>query len=408
MKKLQLGLIFFAAFAIAAPAIAQVIEPDGKPVTFEGMLSDSLQKTWMGAVGVRQLALAEQREVDLAEEALRSCDGCAQEPELERNLAKLKADREANHQTVDIIALKGGASMAELKLLRWLLDPENREWKEVQAANRLHDLIANFCYVVGEKDEDKQLDCKAAISPDLIIKGNKAAKGECFAKAAAKYNVDFSLAKTDKEFYHQHREAYSEVYQCLDTAGPTNIMLQEIKRRCGKAIPIQRFEEFTNECNPVPGSPDDSSWVMESKGYALEFGPERSPEAVRWYRMAADLNNATAQYLYGSALERGFGVNQDFPKARRYYEKSALRHNGDAAFALAKMYLEGYGVSSDEAEGVRWLQVGAKFLGLAKYDKTLAIKDLAKPCESKDARIADEAKSLLRTIGSECPTLPAR
>ena len=48
MKKLQLGLIFFAAFAIAAPAIAQVIEPDGKPVTFEGMLSDSLQKTWMG------------------------------------------------------------------------------------------------------------------------------------------------------------------------------------------------------------------------------------------------------------------------------------------------------------------------------------------------------------------------
>jgi TPR repeat protein len=124
--------------------------------------------------------------------------------------------------------------------------------------------------------------------------------------------------------------------------------------------------------------------------------------------MAADLNNAKAQYLYGSALERGFGVNQDFPEARRYYEKSALRHNGDAAFALAKMYLEGHGVSSDEAEGVRWLQVGAKFLGLAAYDKTLAKKDLAKACESKDAQIADKAKSLLRTIGSECPTLPAR
>jgi TPR repeat protein len=50
-------------------------------------------------------------------------------------------------------------------------------------------------------------------------------------------------------------------------------------------------------------------------------------EAVRWYREAADGQNADAAYKLGLIYESGRGVDLDLGEARRWYEKAAKGGN---------------------------------------------------------------------------------
>ena len=64
-------------------------------------------------------------------------------------------------------------------------------------------------------------------------------------------------------------------------------------------------------------------------------GVEKSEkEAVKWWRRAAEQENAVAQYMLGFCYEYGFGYRCDKRKAEKWYRKSAKHGNIKAIDAM--------------------------------------------------------------------------
>jgi TPR repeat protein len=116
-------------------------------------------------------------------------------------------------------------------------------------------------------------------------------------------------------------------------------------------------------------------------------------EAARWYKLAADLGNAQAQFQLAAAALKGDGIPedrklaksllekaaaqghagayynlgimaidadiQDFKAAATYFRKAAEGGNMDGAYSLAVLYREGRGVPQDIKEAARWLRMAA-------------------------------------------------
>ena len=84
------------------------------------------------------------------------------------------------------------------------------------------------------------------------------------------------------------------------------------------------------------------------------------PEALRWYRKAAEQGDAPAQNNLGVMYEEGRGVAQDYAEALRWYHKAAQQGNADAQHNLGNMYESGLGVKQDDREAVRWWRKAAE------------------------------------------------
>ena len=80
--------------------------------------------------------------------------------------------------------------------------------------------------------------------------------------------------------------------------------------------------------------------------------PEDAAEAVRWYRLAAEQGDATAQFNLGVMYANGEAV--------RWYRLAAEQGYAAAQFNLGVMYANGEGVPEDDAEAVRWYRLAAE------------------------------------------------
>jgi TPR repeat protein len=69
-------------------------------------------------------------------------------------------------------------------------------------------------------------------------------------------------------------------------------------------------------------------------------------EAIRLYKLAADQNNAKAQFELGLIHDNGEGVVKDKIGAARLYQLSADQGNANAQFNLARLYESGKGVKT--------------------------------------------------------------
>ena len=81
--------------------------------------------------------------------------------------------------------------------------------------------------------------------------------------------------------------------------------------------------------------------------------------AVGYYRQAADLGDAEAQFLLGNRYYNGQGVSKDKEQAFYWYEKAARQGNTDAQTLLGLCYLNGDGVKQNEDKGIYWLSLAA-------------------------------------------------
>ena len=61
------------------------------------------------------------------------------------------------------------------------------------------------------------------------------------------------------------------------------------------------------------------------------------PEAVRWYRRAAEQGYATGQFNLGFMYENGRGVRRDRVEAVRWYRMAAEQGDEDAPKALDRL-----------------------------------------------------------------------
>ena len=85
-----------------------------------------------------------------------------------------------------------------------------------------------------------------------------------------------------------------------------------------------------------------------------EAQPPRPAEAVRWLLLAAEQNDATAQYNLGYHYLKGEGVAKDEAKAVEWCRKAAEQNHADAQYNLGACYAGGIGVAKDKAEAVKW------------------------------------------------------
>jgi TPR repeat protein len=83
-------------------------------------------------------------------------------------------------------------------------------------------------------------------------------------------------------------------------------------------------------------------------------------EAVKWFRMAAELGNADAQIRLGVMYEDGRGgLAQDYAEAAKWYRKAAEQGNVDAQATLGFRYERGQGVPRDYVLAHMWLSLAA-------------------------------------------------
>jgi hypothetical protein len=72
-----------------------------------------------------------------------------------------------------------------------------------------------------------------------------------------------------------------------------------------------------------------STLILAIHGYCLQDGigvPINESEATKYFKLAADQNDANAQYLYGFALLSGGGVTADHTEAIKHF-RLATEHN---------------------------------------------------------------------------------
>ena len=90
-------------------------------------------------------------------------------------------------------------------------------------------------------------------------------------------------------------------------------------------------------------------------GVAKDYG-----RAVKWFRKAAEQNDAAAQYSLGDCYGSGQGVARDEPEAVNWYRKAAEQNYASAQNNLGFCYAIGQGVAKDEVQAVKWYRKAAE------------------------------------------------
>ena len=96
-----------------------------------------------------------------------------------------------------------------------------------------------------------------------------------------------------------------------------------------------------------------------SKGVAA-YNKKDYPEAVKWYRKAAEQGHARAQCDLGFCYDRGYGVSQSWSEAVKWYRKAAEQGQVNAQHNLGWCYYNGKGVSQSYYEAVKWYRKAAE------------------------------------------------
>ncbi len=113
---------------------------------------------------------------------------------------------------------------------------------------------------------------------------------------------------------------------------------------------------------------------------------QNSKESEKYYKRAADLGFAPAQYNLGVMYSMGDGTEQNYEEAVRYYRLAADQGFMYAIHNLGRCYMNGFGVKKDIDEGMRLYELAAEKgdylsaynLGMAYYIEQPAKRDYDK------------------------------
>jgi TPR repeat protein len=119
--------------------------------------------------------------------------------------------------------------------------------------------------------------------------------------------------------------------------------------------------------------------------------------AHRWFRAAADQDNASAQFSLGVQYDKGFGVPQDDREAVRWYRSAAEKGDAAAQLNLGIMYYFNRGTPQDYVESHKWLNLAAsRFLPSEAAKRERAVKNRDIVAKRMTPGQIAEAQSLAR------------
>ena len=94
----------------------------------------------------------------------------------------------------------------------------------------------------------------------------------------------------------------------------------------------------------------EHSWVVK----------QNIAEAVRWYKLAAEKGDATAQYKLAQCFDSGQGIPQSDEDAAKWYALAAEQGHADAQNCIGVMYDSGRGVKQNYRTALKWFRCAAE------------------------------------------------
>lgn len=96
--------------------------------------------------------------------------------------------------------------------------------------------------------------------------------------------------------------------------------------------------------------------------------PKNVPEAVKWWRKAADQGDTDSQYMLGATYYDGDeGIPKDYAEALKWNKKAAAQGESGSLAMLGDAYFDGCGVPKDNVKAHAWynlaLAAGNKYAG---------------------------------------------
>lgn len=107
---------------------------------------------------------------------------------------------------------------------------------------------------------------------------------------------------------------------------------------------------------PEPKVEFNGSVINYSSAEYMQWGDEESARAAACFKKAADLEDAHGQYMYGSLLMSGDGVEKNVTKAAELFGNSANQGHPAGQFKFGMCFLNGIGRVKDDKEAVKWLK----------------------------------------------------
>ena len=110
---------------------------------------------------------------------------------------------------------------------------------------------------------------------------------------------------------------------------------------------------------------------------------------MRWYRLAAEQGNASAQSNLGVMYDKGQGVLKDDAEAVRWFRLAAEQGNASAQVNLGLMYATGEGVLKDSVLAHMWYNIaGANGNARARKLRDSLERDMTRAEVSRASELA--------------------
>lgn len=124
----------------------------------------------------------------------------------------------------------------------------------------------------------------------------------------------------------------------------------------GKGDYTTAYKEWLPLARDGDSASQFSLGVLYSEGLGVETN---YPEAVEWYRRAAEQGVIAAQFTLGVLYAQGVGVAPDLSESSKWYAQAARQGDADAQFALGLIFSQGAGVRHDQNRAAHWFKQAA-------------------------------------------------
>jgi hypothetical protein len=213
--------------------------------------------------------------------------------------------------------------------------------------------------------------------------------------AEAQYRVGFYYAERKRSLYENSREAIKWLKLSLSQGyGKAQPLLAEVEQ--SEAKRKSSFEDFKDKAE----TGDAKAQYNLGRCYANSLGVARDmAEAVKWYRKAAEQNNAQAQVALGGYYE--FNVQDDpwhIKEAMQWYRRAAQQNDPTGQLLLGSWceilhnYVEAYmweylafmhgGDSASSA--IQHMSSMARFMSPSQIDEAKQLAREFKPQKASD------------------------
>tara|TARA_R110002020_G_scaffold55477_1_gene153847 strand:+ start:1130 stop:2221 length:1092 start_codon:yes stop_codon:yes gene_type:complete len=152
-------------------------------------------------------------------------------------------------------------------------------------------------------------------------------------------------------------EQLEAVRRCDELAGDPNDSADS-GRVGGGALLDTPADQIIDACEIAVAAKPDEPRLKFQLAQALN-ALDRTVDAAKWYRDAAEQGHAVAQDKIGNMYYHGEGVSRDRDKAAEWFRQSAENGNSSAQYRFGLMYYFGENVTKDIDKATYWFRKAA-------------------------------------------------